>query len=121
MSNRACDASGLAVHVDKMKESPDEIVKVIKALLISIEFIRTNKAEILGFIEKNWGIKNPVVREAFYGDIVGLYSRTGIVADDTIKNIIGFIQQTRKTQQNIAVSEIIDWSFAKKANEELKR
>jgi hypothetical protein len=52
-------------------------VKVIKALLISVEFIRTNKAEILGFLEKNWGIKNPAVREGFYGDMLGLYSPYG--------------------------------------------
>jgi hypothetical protein len=26
-----------------------------------------------------------------------------------------------KTQENIAVSDITDWTFAKKANEELKR
>ena len=45
-------------------------MKVIKALL-SVEFIRTNKAEILGLLEKNWGIKNPAVREGFYGDMLG--------------------------------------------------
>jgi ABC-type nitrate/sulfonate/bicarbonate transport system substrate-binding protein len=113
--------SGLAVHVDKIKENPEEIVKVIKALLTSIEFIRSNKSEILGFLEKNWGVKNPAVREGFYGDMLGLYSRTGIVSDDTINNIVRFTQATRKTQENISVSDITDWSFARKANEELKR
>jgi ABC-type nitrate/sulfonate/bicarbonate transport system substrate-binding protein len=44
--------SGLAVHVDKISEAPDEIVRVIKALLTSVEFIRTNKGEILGFEKK---------------------------------------------------------------------
>jgi NitT/TauT family transport system substrate-binding protein len=113
--------SGLAVHVDKIRETPDEIVKVIKALLISVEFIRTNKAEILGFLEKNWGIKNPAVREGFYGDMLGLYSRTGIVSDDTIANVVRFTQATRQTQESISVADITDWTFAKKANEELKR
>ncbi|HEY7164817.1 MAG TPA: ABC transporter substrate-binding protein [Candidatus Binatia bacterium] len=113
--------SGLAVHVDKIKESPEEIIKVIKALLTSIEFIRTNKAEILAFLDMNWGVKNPAVREGFYNDMLSLYCRTGIVSDDTINNIVRFTQATRKTQENISVSEITDWSFAKKANEELKR
>ena len=96
-------------------------MNVIKALLTSIEFIRSNRAEILGFIEKNWGIRNPAVRDGFYQDIAGLYSRTGIASDDTIRNIIRFVQETRRTQENIAVSEITDWTFARKANEELKR
>jgi hypothetical protein len=92
-----------------------------QALLTSIEFIRTNKGELLGFLEKNWGIKNPAVRERFYGDMLGLYSRTGIVSDDTMANVVRFTQATRKTQENISVSDITDWTFAKKANEELKR
>jgi ABC-type nitrate/sulfonate/bicarbonate transport system substrate-binding protein len=113
--------SGLSVHIDKIKESPQEIVKVIKALLISIDYIRNNKEEVLGFLDKNWGIKNPTVREGFYSDMLGRYTRTGIVSDDTIANVVRFTQATRKTQENIAVSDITDWTFAKKANEELKR
>jgi ABC-type nitrate/sulfonate/bicarbonate transport system substrate-binding protein len=113
--------SGLSVHVDKIKESPQEIVKVIKALLTSVDFIRTNKSEILEFLEKNWGIKNPAVREGFYNDMLGLYTRTGIVSDETIANVVRFTQATRKTQENISVADITDWTFAKKANEELKR
>jgi len=104
-----------------LEESPEEIVKVIKARLTSIDFIRANKVELLGFLDKTWGIKNPVVREGFYADMLGLYSRTGIVSDDTIANVVRFTQATRKTQENTSVSDITDWSFAKKANEELKR
>jgi ABC-type nitrate/sulfonate/bicarbonate transport system substrate-binding protein len=113
--------SGLSVHIDKMRESPEQIVKVIKALLTSVDFIRANKGEILAFLDKTWGIKNPAVREGFYADMLGLYSRTGIVSDETIANVVRFTQATRKTQENISVSDITDWSFAKKANDELKR
>jgi ABC-type nitrate/sulfonate/bicarbonate transport system substrate-binding protein len=113
--------SGLSVHVDKIKESPQEIVKVIKALLISVDYIRTNKSEILEFLDKSWGIKNPAVRDGFYGDMLGRYTRTGIVSDETIANVVRFTQATRKTQEYISVSDITDWTFAKKANEELKR
>jgi ABC-type nitrate/sulfonate/bicarbonate transport system substrate-binding protein len=113
--------SGLSVHVDKIKESPQEIVKVIKALLIGVDYIRTNKNEILEFLDKSWGIKNPAVRDGFYGDMLGRYTHTGIVSDETIANVVRFAQATRKTQENISVSDITDWTFAKKANEELKR
>lgn len=113
--------SGLSVHVDKIKQNPDEIVKVIKALLTSMEFIRSNKAEILAFLEKSWGIKTTAVREGFYGDMVELFSRTGIASDDLIRNVVRFVQETRKTQENIAISDITDWSFARKANDQLRR
>ena len=113
--------SGLAVHIDKLKENPAEVVKMIRALLISMDYIKANKSEILGFLEKSWGIKNPGVREGFYTDMVAIYSRTGIVSDELIRNVFRFVQETRKTQDTFSPADITDWSFAKKANEQLKR
>jgi ABC-type nitrate/sulfonate/bicarbonate transport system substrate-binding protein len=112
---------GVAVHVDRMKEKPQEIVKIIKAILKSIDFIWERKNEILSFMEKNWGIKDPEIREEIYRDIIVLYSRTGIASDEMMKNVIQMVQETRKTAANVPLSNIVDWSFAKRANEELKR
>ncbi len=113
--------SGLSVHIDKIKQAPDEIVGMIMALLTSMEYIRANRTEILGFLEKTWGIKSAAVREGFYTDMVEIYSRTGIVPDESIRNVVRFVQETRKTQENISIADITDWSFARKANELLNR
>ena len=112
---------GVGVHVDKMREKPQEIVKIIKAILKSIDFIWERKNEILSFMEKSWGIKDPEMRDEIYRDVVVLYSRTGIASDEMMKNVIQMVQETRKTAANIPLSNIVDWSFAKKASEELKR
>jgi ABC-type nitrate/sulfonate/bicarbonate transport system substrate-binding protein len=112
---------GIAVHVDKIREKPQEIVKIIKATLRSIDFIWERKNEMLSFMEKNWGIKDAEVREEIYRDLVVLYSRTGIASDELMKNVIQMVQEARKTAANVPLSNIVDWSFAKKANEELKR
>ncbi len=112
---------GVAVHVDRMKERPDEIVKVIKAMLKSIDYIHDRKGDILGLMEKSWGIKDPEVREGMYHDMVGLYSRSGIASDETMRNVIRLVQDTRKGERNFSISDVADWSIAKRANEELKR
>jgi NitT/TauT family transport system substrate-binding protein len=112
---------GLAVHVDKMKEKPQEIVKIIKATLRSVDFIRERKNRILSFMDKNWGIKDPEMREDIYRDIAPLYSRTGIASDELMKNVIQMVQGARKSAANVPLSNIVDWSFAKKANDELKK
>jgi NitT/TauT family transport system substrate-binding protein len=112
---------GLATHVDKIKEAPAEIVKIIKALSKSIDYIQNRKADILSLIEKSWGIKDAEVREGIYRDLVGLYSHSGIASDEIMKNVIRLVQETRKSTASVAISDIADWSFAKKANEELKR
>lgn len=113
--------SGLSAHADRLKENPAEVVKMIRALLISMDYIRANKNEILAFIENSWGIKSAGVREGFYTDMVSIFSRTGIVSDELIGNVFRFVQATRKTQDSLSPADITDWSFARKANEQLKR
>lgn len=113
--------AGLTVHVDKMKEGSAEIVKMIKALGKSIDYIRNHRSDILSLMEKSWGIKDPEVREGIYRDLVGLYSRTGIASDDTMRNVIQLVQEGRKSKANVALADVAEWSFAKKAGEELKK
>ncbi len=112
---------GLATHVDKMKEGGAETVRMIRALLKSIDYIQNRKTDILSLMEKSWGIKDSDVRQGIYRDLVGLYSRTGIAPDDTMRNVIQLVQEGRKSKANVALSDVADWSFAKKANEELKK
>ncbi len=111
---------GLAVHTQKMKEKPDEIVRMIKALLRATDYIRTRKADILALIESQWGIREADVRESIYRDMVGLFSRDGIASEETMKNVVQLVRDTRKSKDDKTTADIFDWSFAKKALAELK-
>jgi NitT/TauT family transport system substrate-binding protein len=106
---------GLAVHTQKMKEKPDEIVKMIRALIKSLEYIRTRKADILSIIDKQWGIKDADVREGMYREMIGLFSRNGIGPDEAMRNVIRLVRETRKNLPEAAIADVADWSFAKKA------
>ena len=111
---------GLTVHTQRIKEKPDEIVKMIKAMLKGVDYIRNNQAEILSIMASKWGIKEADVREGIYRDIVGIYTRNGVASDETMKNVIQLVRDTRKSKDDLGLSDIVDWSFAKKAQAELK-
>jgi NitT/TauT family transport system substrate-binding protein len=111
---------GLAVNTQKIRERPDEIVRMIKAILKSVDYIRTHKNEILTIMDTKWGIKEADIRDGIYRDIIGIYSRTGIATDDTMKNVVQLVRDTRKSKDDTPMSNIFDWSFARKAQEELK-
>jgi NitT/TauT family transport system substrate-binding protein len=111
---------GLATHTQRLKEKPDETVKMIKAILKATDYIRTSKAEVLSYIEAKWGIKESDVRESIYRDITGLYSRNGIAPDETMKNVVQLVRDARKMKDDVPLSNVVDWSFARKAQEELK-
>jgi ABC-type nitrate/sulfonate/bicarbonate transport system substrate-binding protein len=111
---------GVAVHTQRIKEKPDEIVKMIKALLKGVDYIRSRKSEVLSLMENKWGIKEADIREGIYRDIAGIYTRDGIASDETMKNVIQLVRDTRKSKDNLGLSDIVDWSFAKRAQAELK-
>jgi NitT/TauT family transport system substrate-binding protein len=111
---------GLAVHSQRMKEKPDEIVKMIKAVLRATDYIRTRKNDVLAFLDSKWGIKEADVRESIYRDMVDLFSRDGIASDETMKNVVQLVRDTRKSKDDKTMSDIFDWSFARKAQAELK-
>lgn len=111
---------GLTVHTQRIKEKPGEIVKMIKAVLRATDYIRTHKAEIVSYMGAKWGIKDAEVRDNIYRDIAGLYSRTGILPGETMKNVIQLVRETRKSKDHVPLSDIVDWSFAKRAQAELK-
>ena len=111
---------GIAVHTQKMKEKPDEIVKMIKAVLKATDYIRNRKAEILPFLETKWGIKEADVRESIYRDMVGLFTKDGVASDETMNNVVQLVRDTRKSKDDKTLADIVDWSFAKKAQSELK-
>jgi hypothetical protein len=93
---------------------------MIKAVLKATDFIRTRKSEMLSFLETRWGIKEADVRESIYQDMVGLFTRDGVASDETMKNVIQLVRDTRKSKDDKILADIVDWSFAKKAAAELK-
>jgi NitT/TauT family transport system substrate-binding protein len=111
---------GLAVHTQKIKEQPDEIVKMIRAMLKGVDYIRNHKAEVVSIMDSKWGIKEADVREGIYRDIVGIYTRNGIASDETMKNVIQLVRDTRKSKDDLGPSDVFDWSFAKKAQAEVR-
>jgi len=111
---------GLTVHTQRIKEKPDEIVKMIKAMLKGVDYIRNNQSEMLSIMATRWGIKEADVREGIYRDIAGIYTRNGVASDETMKNVIQLVRDTRKSKDDLGLSDIVDWSFAKKAQAELK-
>jgi NitT/TauT family transport system substrate-binding protein len=111
---------GIAVHTQQIKEKPDEIVKMIKAVLKATDYVRNRKPDILSHLEVKWGIKEADVRESIYRDMVGLFSKDGVASDQTMNNVLQLVRDTRKTKDDKTLADIVDWSFAKKAQAELK-
>jgi hypothetical protein len=60
------------------------------------------------------------VRENIYQDMVGLFTRNGVASDETMKNVVQLVRDTRKTKDDKSMADVFDWSFARRAQAELK-
>jgi hypothetical protein len=86
-------------------------------VLKATDYIRNRKLDILRHLEAKWGNKE---RESIYRDMVGLFSREGVASDETMKNVVQLVRDTRRTKDDKTLADIVDWSFAKRAQTELK-
>ena len=50
-----------------------------------------------------------------YQEMIGLFSRTGIGSDEAMRNVIRLVRETRKNAPEVSISDVADWSFARKA------
>ena len=50
-----------------------------------------------------------------YREMIGLFSRTGIAPDESMRNVIRLVRETRKSSPDVGINDVADWSFARKA------
>ena len=71
-------------------------------------------------MKPNGASKKPTFARASIETWSDLFSRDGIASDDTMKNVVQLVRDTRKSKDDKTMADIFDWSFAKKAQAELK-
>ncbi len=111
---------GLVTTVQKIRNEPDLVLRTVKAALMANRFLKENKSEFMKLLAKESGVNDPVVAGLIHEEIVKLYSDTGLVSDEAMQEFIANSKETLKTPREVSLSEIADFSFARKAVSELK-
>ena len=58
-----------------------------------------------------------MVAGLIHEEIVKLYSDTGLISDDAMQEFIANSKETLKVSREVSISEVADFSFARKAIE----
>ena len=111
---------GLITTLQKMRNEPETVVRTIKAVLMAHRFLKQNKGEFTKLLAKESGIHDSVVAGLIHEEIVKLYSDRGIVSDDAMQEFIANSKEALKSTREVSASEIADFSFARKAANEMK-
>ncbi len=111
---------GLVTTVQKIRSEPDLVLRTIKAALLGNRFLKENKGEFVKLLAIESGIHDQVVAGLIHEEAVKLFSDTGLVSDDAMHEFIAASKEALKISREVSISEIADFSFARRAVSELR-
>ena len=110
--------SGLALHVDTLKEKPAQVKKMLRALLKAQNFIRGNKPESVRVIA-DWLKLEPRIAQASYDIYVKGMSPNGIVPERVLENDIERARKEQQVKEAVPVGKVVDFSLLRESLQEL--
>lgn len=103
---------GLGVTEDKIKKNPEQIMRMIRATLKGVRFMRPNKTETLAIMRDYLKISGDSV-EKIYQYALRSLNEDGLVAKKTVDTEIRIAREQFKIKEDIPESKIFDWRFMK--------
>ena len=110
--------TGLGVNAERLHANPQQVKKLIRAVLKSHNFIRAQKAETTKIISE-WLKLDPAKSLGAYDMYVGAMSADGLVKEAALEAAIEQVRQELKVTRKPALSNVVDLSLAKEAIAEL--
>ena len=104
--------TGLSTQTDKLKDNPDQIRKMIRALLKSHSFLKNNKAESVKMIS-DWLKMDASVASVSYDMYLNALSEDGMVSDRALMLDIARTREAMKIKDEVPLSRVADFSLVK--------
>jgi len=104
--------TGLSTHTDRLKDNSDQIRKMIRALLKSHSFLKTNKAESVKLIS-DWLKMDASVASVSYDMYLNALSEDGLVSDRALMLDIARTREAMKIKDEVPLSKVADFSLVR--------
>jgi len=110
--------SGLALHVDTLKEKPIQVRKMLRALLKAQTFIRTNKTESVRVIA-DWLKLEPRIAQSSYEIYVKGMSVNGIVPERLLESDIERARNDQQVKEAVPMERVVDFAMLREVLQQL--
>jgi NitT/TauT family transport system substrate-binding protein len=111
---------GLATSDDKIKQQPAKIAKIMRAALKGAAFYLAKREAAIKYSMDILKLKDRDMAAAIYDEEAKLMVRNGISEAKILQPMIDEMKAATKAQRDMKLADVFDFSFARKANEELK-
>jgi ABC-type nitrate/sulfonate/bicarbonate transport system substrate-binding protein len=106
---------GFGVSMDKIRKNPSQIVRVIRASLKGVRFIRDNKPETLA-IMRDYLHVSPEGALKIHDFSMRSLNVDGLVAKATMDSEIRLAREQMKITEEMSEDKIMDWRFLKEVS-----
>ncbi|MBI3065619.1 MAG: ABC transporter substrate-binding protein [Deltaproteobacteria bacterium] len=111
-------SNGYSTTDQRIKEHPEEVKKVLRAMYRGLRFSKENPEETIKIIEREWKVEPVVARES-YQAIIPALNDDGIVGEKQLKVHFDIIRRTEKNIGEIPVEKVIDFRLLREVRREL--
>ena len=110
--------TGLGTHLKKLKEKPDEIRRMLKAMIRTNRFIRSNRDGTIQAM-MDWMKIDRDSAAATYDSTWRVFSEDGTIPDAGLKLVIDQGREAMKIERPVANSEVAEASLLREVHKEL--
>lgn len=113
--------NGLVVRRTKLRDSPDQVRRMLRALVRGLHYGIDRPNDAVALIQKDWNLDRETAQEA-YNAAIPTYNLKGEGSDEIIATAIRRAQQDAKiTSSNFAPKDYVDWTLIRTVQREIKR
>ena len=103
---------GFAVSTEKIEKNPGQILRVIRATLKGLRFVKSNKQETIAIMRDYLQLSNESVDRVYEFALRSL-NADGTVAKSSMDNEIRLAKENLKIKEDVPESKVADWRFIK--------
>ena len=111
-------SNGYSTTDQRIKENPQEVKKVLRALYRGLRFAKENPEGTIGVIQKEWKVDPEVAKES-YTAIVKALNDDGVIGEKQLKIHFEIIRRTEKNIGEIPVEKVVDFRLLGEVRREM--
>jgi ABC-type nitrate/sulfonate/bicarbonate transport system substrate-binding protein len=111
-------SNGYTTTEQRIKEHPQEVKKVVRALYRGLRFAKETPEDTIGIIQQEWKVEPDVAKESYHSIIMAL-NDDGIIGEKQLKVHFDIVRQTGKDPGEIPVEKVLDFRLLREVRREL--
>ena len=111
-------SNGYTTTEQRIKEHPQEVKKVVRALYRGLRYAKENPEGTIGVIQKEWKVDPEIAKES-YRAIVKALNEDGIITEKQLRVHFDIIRRSEKNIGEIPIEKVVDFRLLREVRREL--